>query len=394
MRLRGLGQAGAYAKRISVRLITLGLSVLMMGASSGFRDWHWNFPAWVPEPVVPLDNPMSVAKVELGRHLFYDPRLSADYSLTCASCHEQARAFTDGKALSRGVNGEPGVRSAMSLANVAYLPALTWQNPDLVSLEVQSLIPLFGEHPVEMGMAGREEELFNRLRADPLYRQLFAAAFPDGSAGKSQDAPISLATITRALAAFQRSLVSVHSPWDRYRYGGESKAISESARRGEALFFGERLECYHCHGGLHFTDNIKHKRLPDGERGFHNTGLYNIDGTGSYPPESPGIAELTDLPEDRGVFRTPSLRNIAVTAPYMHDGSIATLEEVIRDHYAIGGRATRSRHGANPMRSPFIAGFSINDDEVRDVVAFLESLTDEQFLRDPRFGNPWRVAKP
>jgi cytochrome c peroxidase len=337
---------------------------------------------------------MSVAKVELGRHLFYDPRLSADYSLTCASCHEQARAFTDGKALSRGVNGEPGVRSAMSLANVAYLPALTWQNPDLVSLEVQSLIPLFGEHPVEMGMAGREEELFNRLRADPLYRQLFAAAFPDGSAGKSQDAPISLATITRALAAFQRSLVSVHSPWDRYRYGGESKAISESARRGEALFFGERLECYHCHGGLHFTDNIKHKRLPDGERGFHNTGLYNIDGTGSYPPESPGIVELTDLPDDRGVFRTPSLRNIAVTAPYMHDGSIATLEEVIRDHYAIGGRATRSRHGANPMRSPFIAGFSISDDEVRDVVAFLESLTDEQFLRDPRFGNPWRVAKP
>ena len=394
MRLRALEQAGAYAKRISVRLITLGLSVLMMGASSGFRDWHWSLPVWVPEPVVPLDNPMSVAKVELGRHLFYDPRLSADYSLSCASCHEQARAFTDGKALSRGVNGEPGVRSAMSLANVAYLPALTWQNPDLVSLEVQSLIPLFGEHPVEMGMAGREEELFNRLRADPLYRQLFAAAFPDGSAGKSQDAPISLATITRALAAFQRSLVSVNSPWDRYRYGGESKAISESARRGEALFFGERLECYHCHGGLHFTDNIKHKRLPDGERGFHNTGLYNIDGTGSYPPESPGIVELTDLPDDRGVFRTPSLRNVAVTAPYMHDGSIATLEEVIRDHYAIGGRAARSRHGANPLRSPFMAGFSISDDEVRDVVVFLESLTDEQFLKDPRFGNPWRVAKP
>ena len=394
MRLRALEQAGAYAKRISVRLITLGLSVLMMGASSGFRDWHWSLPVWVPEPVVPLDNPMSVAKVELGRHLFYDPRLSADYSLSCASCHEQARAFTDGKALSRGVNGEPGVRSAMSLANVAYLPALTWQNPDLVSLEVQSLIPLFGEHPVEMGMAGREEELFNRLRADPLYRQLFAAAFPNGSAGKSQDAPISLATITRALAAFQRSLISVNSPWDRYRYGGESKAISESARRGEALFFGERLECYHCHGGLHFTDNIKHKRLPDGERGFHNTGLYNSDGTGSYPAESPGIVELTDLPDDRGVFRTPSLRNVAVTAPYMHDGSIATLEEVIRDHYAIGGRAARSRHGANPLRSPFMAGFSISDDEVRDVVVFLESLTDEQFLKDPRFGNPWRVAKP
>ncbi len=394
MRVRELGQAGAYAKRVSVRLIMLGLSVFMMGASSGFRDWHWRLPAWAPEPVVPQDNPMSVAKVELGRHLFYDPRLSADSSLSCASCHEQARAFTDGKPLSRGVDGELGVRSAMSLANVAYLPALTWQNPDLVSLEVQALIPLFGEHPVEMGMAGREEELFTRLRADPKYRQLFAAAFPDGSSGKSQDAPISLATVTRALAAFQRSLVSVNSPWDRYRYGGDPTAISESARRGEALFFGERLECYHCHGGLHFTDNIKHKRLPDGERGFHNTGLYNLDGKGSYPPESPGIVELTDQLEDRGVFRTPSLRNIAVTAPYMHDGSIATLEAVIRDHYAIGGRAASSAHGANPLRSPFMAGFSISDEEIRDVISFLESLTDQQFLRDPRFGNPWRVAKP
>ena len=126
MRLRRLGQAGAYAKRISAGLITLGLSVLMMGASSGFRDWHWNLPAWVPEPVVPLDNPMSVAKVELGRHLFYDTRLSADGSQSCASCHHQDKAFTDGQALSVGVTGETGARSAMGLANVAYLPTLTW----------------------------------------------------------------------------------------------------------------------------------------------------------------------------------------------------------------------------------------------------------------------------
>jgi cytochrome c peroxidase len=331
MRLSRHDIGGRTALRWPVGFIALVLGAWLIGASGEPRDWQWNLPAWVPEPVVPADNPMSTAKVELGRHLFYDPRLSADSSMSCASCHEQSRAFTDGKAISRGVTGESSSRSSMSLANVGYLPVLTWQNPDLGSLEVQSLIPLFGEHPVEMGMAGREEELFARLRADPVYRRLFSEAFPDRVTGRGGDgtmsaAPISLATVTRALAAFQRSLISVNSPWDRYRYANQPDALSESARRGEALFFGERLECYHCHGGLHFTDNVRHVRLPDGERGFHNTGLYNIDGKGAYPPESPGIIELTDAPHERGVFRTPSLRNIAVTAPYMHDGSIASLE--------------------------------------------------------------------
>jgi cytochrome c peroxidase len=118
----------------------------------------------VPPPVVPADNPMTADKVALGRHLFYDKRLSADGTMACASCHEQARAFTDGKAVSTGVTGQVGARSAMSLANVAYLPVLTWQNPQLTSLEVQALIPLFGEHPVEMGLAGREQQLFATLR--------------------------------------------------------------------------------------------------------------------------------------------------------------------------------------------------------------------------------------
>jgi cytochrome c peroxidase len=375
-----------HHKRLLKTVIGLAALAGLMGAAA--PDWQWALPAWVPPPAVPDDNPMSAAKVELGRHLFYDNRLSATGTMSCASCHDQARAFTDGRPVSTGVTGESGTRSAMSLANVAYLPVLTWQNPQLTSLEVQALIPLFGEHPVEMGMAGREPALFAMFKGDPVYRRLFAQAFP-AEARQGDAALYSLSTLTKSLASFQRSLLSFNSPYDRYRYGGQRDAISAAAKRGEELFFGERLECYHCHGGFNFTDNLKHARTPYPEVGFHNTGLYNEDGTGAYPPTSPGIVEFTGEPRDAGRFRTPSLRNVAVTAPYMHDGTVRTLPDVLRNHYARAGRAALTTKAANPLRSEFIAGFEISDAEIADVVAFLESLTDERFLSNPRWGNPW-----
>ena len=378
------------ARRALVAVLATAGLTLLAGAGEA---WRWPLPDWVPPPAVPADNPMSADKAQLGRHLFYDKRLSRDGSLACASCHEQARAFTDGKATSTGVTGESGTRSAMSLTNVAYLPVLTWQNPQLGSLEVQALIPLFGEHPVEMGLAGREQQLFATLQADPVYRRLFARAFPD-EARQGDAALYSLATLTRALASFQRSLLSFGSPYDRYRYGGQQDALSAAARRGEELFFGEKLECYHCHGGFNFTDNLKHSRSPFAETGFHNTGLYNVDGQGAYPGTSPGIVEFTGEPRDAGRFRTPTLRNVAVTAPYMHDGSIATLPQVLREHYARAGRSVSLGQGRNPLRSEFIAGFEISEDEIADLVAFLESLTDEAFLRDPRHADPWRAQAP
>jgi cytochrome c peroxidase len=278
----------------------------------------------------------------------------------------------------------------MSLANVAYLPVLTWQNPQLTSLEVQALIPLFGEHPVEMGLSGREQQLFAMFKSDPTYHRLFAQAFPS-EAGLGDAALYSLSTLTKALAGFQRSLLSFDSPYDRYRYGGQKVAISPAAKRGEELFFGEKLECYHCHGGFNFTDNLKHARTPFPEIGFHNTGLYNEDGRGAYPKASPGIVEFTGEPRDAGRFRTPSLRNVAVTAPYMHDGSIPTLQEVLRTHYARAGRAVHAGRAANPLRSEFIAGFAISEAEIADVVAFLNSLTDERFLQNPSHQTPWPV---
>lgn len=159
--------------------------------------------------------------------------------MSCATCHQQDKAFTDGKKFSKGITGQEANRSAMSLANVAYLPVLTWANPLLTSLEVQALIPLFGEHPVEMGMAGKEAVLFERLKADPTYRTLFRHAFP-AEAKTGDDALYSLSTVTKALASFQRTLISVSSPYDRYRYGGELSAIGPAAKRGEALFLARR----------------------------------------------------------------------------------------------------------------------------------------------------------
>ncbi len=376
--------------RVLAALAAAAGACALLGGNS-VADFNWALPDWVPPPSVPADNPMTREKVELGRHLFYDRRLSADGTMSCASCHHQDKAFTDGKAHATGVTGREGSRSAMSLANVAYLPVLTWQNPQLTALEVQALIPIFGEHPVEMGMDGREQQLFQRLQADATYRRLFEGAFPD-EAQRGQATLFSLNTVTRALAAFQRTLLSFDSPYDRYRYGGQPAAISAQAKRGEELFFGERLECYHCHGGFNFTDNIQHARLPFPERGFHNTGLYNEDGQGAYPAAAPGISEFTGDARDKGKFRTPSLRNVAVTAPYMHDGSIATLPDVLRNHYARAGRAAMAGKGANPLRSELIAGFEITDAEIADVVAFLRSLTDEAFLKNPALADPWGPA--
>ncbi|MEY4726000.1 MAG: Cytochrome peroxidase precursor [Pseudomonadota bacterium] len=369
-------------------VLLAGLAFFVLTGFATQQGYVWQLPNWVPVPMTPADNPMTEAKVELGRHLFYDKRLSADQSMSCASCHQQDKAFTDGLSVAEGVTGQKGARSAMGLANVAYLPVLTWSNPNLTALEVQALVPMFGEHPVEMGMAGREKEMFALLQADPVYQRLFAQAYPE-EARQGNAVLYSLATVTRAIASFERSLLSFDSPYDRYTYGGQKTALSAAALRGQDLFFGEKMECYHCHGGFNFTDNVQHSKLPMAEQGFHNTGLYNLDGKGAYPKNNPGIRELTGDADDEGKFRTPSLRNVALTAPYMHDGSIPTLEAVIKDHYALAGRAAKSGKGPSPMRSSLIAGFGVSTQEVNDLVAFLNCLTDEEFVRNPKHADPW-----
>lgn len=367
-------------------LLSLGFNHVL-AAPSVNATYTWNLPDWTPKPIVPADNPMSAAKVELGRHLFYEKRLSITGNYSCGSCHLQSRAFTDGKPVGIGATGEWHPRNSMSLANVAYNSVLTWANPLMTTLEQQGLVPLFGEHPVELGMVGRENEILSLLRHDPLYREMFAAAFGIG------DENINVNHLMKAIACFERALVSFDSPYDRYRYGGDRNAISTSAKRGEVLFHSERLECFHCHGGLNFSDSIMHERLAFQEIAFHNTGLYNIDGSGAYPPDNTGIYEITHNPNDMGRFKAPTLRNIELTAPYMHDGSVATLEEAIA-HYKAGGRTIASGDYAgvgreNPLKSHFISGFELTEAEKQDLLAFLQSLTDETFIHNPAFNNPY-----
>jgi len=379
---------GAFLSALAVMLAVMVVreSTVAIAAQEAAPSNHWNKPDWAPTPSVPSDNPMSDAKVRLGRELFYDRQLSVDGTMSCGSCHQQARAFTDGKRTHPGVTGVLGIRNAMTLTNVAYFSSYTWANPSLKTLEKQMEVPLFSDHPVEMGMMGHDQQLIASLRKDSTYRVLFRAAFPGA------DDPITMRNVTRAIACFERTLLSFNSPYDRYKHG-EPDAISASAKRGETLFFGEKLECYHCHGGINFTDNNMQQGQAYAEVGFHNTGLYNEDGMGAYKSWDHGLRDVTGKDEDEGAFRTPTLRNIAVTAPYMHDGSITTLQDVIRKHYAVKGNAALGPNGPNPLRSEFIEGFDLNAGEVADLVAFLSSLTDERFLTNTAFSDPHPLHK-
>ena len=348
--------------------------------------YAWQLPPGFPEPKVPADNPMSDAKVELGRHLFYDKRLSGNGTFACASCHQQQRGFADTLPRGIGSTGQMHPRNSMGLTNVAYSPVLTWANPLQRALETQALGPMFGEKPVELGLAGREQELVARLAADSRYQRMFAAAFPGDTSG------LSLLKITRAIAAFERTLISGNSPYDRAERG-DAGAMTASAKRGQTLFFSERLECFHCHGGINFTGTTDYVGKGFAEIEFHNTGLYNVDGKGAYPDGNQGVKDITGRIADMGRFKAPTLRNVAVTAPYMHDGSIRTLDEVIA-HYMAGGRtiATGSFKGVgstSPIKSGFVKGFTLSPAERKDLVAFLQSLTDSAFLLDKRLANPW-----
>ena len=292
----------------------------------------------VSPPPVPADNPMSAAKVALGRRLFYDGRLSAGGTMSCATCHEQHRAFASATVTHPGIGGNPGKRNVPGLANVGWLPVLTWHDPSIQQLETQATTPLFGADPVEM--AARPLELLGRLRTDACYPAMFRAAFPL-SGGE-----IEIADMTKAIAAFQRTLISYDAPYDLYRRGDKA-ALSPAALRGQGTF---ARTCASCHAGANFTD-----------ADFH-----------AIEPLAPGAAdrglvEMTGDPADEGKFRTAPLRNVALTAPYLHDGSAATMAEAIRRHPE--GRTLDAR-------------------TLEELVAFLGALTDRNFVENPAFSRP------
>jgi cytochrome c peroxidase len=344
-------------------------------------------PPGFPLPKIPEDNPLSAEKVALGRRLFYDNRMSSNNTMSCASCHLQSKAFTDGLLTSLGSTGEVHPRNSMTLTNVVYNSRLNWANPMIKTLQAQALIPMLGETPIELGWSGHEQQILDSLRVDPLYRDEFVQAFPD------EADPFTEGHVAKAVAAFVSILISGNSAFDKSLYQNDSTAMSDSAKRGRDLFFSERLECFHCHGSFNFSQSVNHSGTVFDEIEFHNNGLYNIDDTGAYPANNRGLWEFTFKAEDMGRFRAPTLRNVELTAPYMHDGSIATLEEVI-DHYARGGRKIESGEYAgdgarNPFKSEFINGFVLTESEKTDLLNFLKSLTDWEFVCDQRFSDPF-----
>jgi cytochrome c peroxidase len=366
-------------------LVIFAANSLALESDSAFT---WNLPPGFHAPPVPSDNPMLPAKVELGRYLFYDLRMSVNGLSSCGTCHIQRYGFTNQLPVAIGATGQSHPRRVMPLANVAWFASFNWANPTVTRLEDQSVTPLFNDHPIELGLNRTDDKFLKIVATDPIYVKLFPAAFP------GEPAPYSFAHIRYAIAAFERTLISGNSPYDRYRYGHDENAISPAAKRGEDLFFHMPYGCSHCHGGFTFGGiTVYQSADPGAPSGFVNNGLYNVAGRFSYPADNLGLYEYTHNPADVGKFKPPSLRNVVVRAPYMHDGSLKTLDDVL-DHYAHGGRLIAEVPNAgdgskNPNKSSFVSGFTLTPQQRADLKAFLESLTDEDFLTNPKFSNPW-----
>lgn len=294
---------------------------------------------------------MSAPKVALGERLFFETRLSVSGRYSCASCHDPARAFSDGRALAVGATGGTLSHNALALVNVAYNLSYGWDKPRVHTLEEQMLVPLFNEHPIELGLRGREAAVCAELAADPAYAAAFARAFPPATgAGGS----VTVSNLVKAVAAFERTLISGRSAFDHYVFEGEHAALSPQAKRGMALFFSKRVGCAGCHSGFNFSGNWRDAQGETGRASFAN------DGTSARP------------------LRVPTLRNVALTGPYMHDGRFATLAAVLEHYSTLGARAGGGQ--GRPRYDPRLPHRALSDSERAELIAFLESLTDPAFV--------------
>ena len=303
-------------------------------------DKLMEIPRGFPVMEHPEDNSFTQSRWELGKRMFYDPILSVDQSVSCSSCHQASLAFSDKEVFSSGAMNRSGTRNAPTLANIGYHPYFTREG-GVPTLEMQVLVPIQEHNEFDFNILLIAE----RLNQDSTYIQMALDAYdrlPD---------PF---VITRALSCFERSLISGLSPYDLYSNYDRKNALSESAIRGKDLFFSERTNCSSCHNGFNFTNYS-----------FANNGLYE-----SYQDE--GRLRLTGDPADLALFKVPTLRNIELTGPYMHDGSITTLSEVI-DHYQSGGKN-------HVNKSQEMANFQLNAQEKHDLISFLLSLTDDYFV--------------
>jgi cytochrome c peroxidase len=286
--------------------------------------------------------------------LFYDPILSADSTQSCASCHNQAFAFTDnGRRFSEGIDGVEGTRNSMAIFNAGWMPELFWDGRK-EGLEEQALEPV--TNPIEMHESW--PRAVEKLKDHPNYSGLFFDAFGTRDFDSTH--------VVKAIAQFERTLISSNSKWDRYLRGEVQLSLAET--RGYEIFFTEKGDCFHCHTTILYTDNL-----------YHNNGLDSIFSDN-------GLFEVTGAPNDMGKFKTPTLRNLEFTAPYMHDGRFATLEEVI-DHYS---HEVKFSPTIDPlMKKVDQGGIQLTQDEKESLIAFLKTLNDTTFVNDPEFSNPF-----
>lgn len=304
-------------------------------------------PLGLPPVPVPADNPPTAAAVALGRRLYYDTILSRDHTISCASCHRPDAGFADPRKVSAGVGGKLGTRNAPTVLNAAYAALQFWDGRS-PSLEEQAAGPI--ANPVEMDQP--HTPLIEKLNGIALYHNLFAQAYGPG--------PVTLDKLKKAIASFERTILSGNSAFDRYQYGGDKKAMPEAAIRGLALFTDKtKANCAVCH-----TIEQNYALFTDGK--FHNLGV-GMDEQGNL--RDLGRFEQTKTESDKGAFKTPTLRDIAKTAPYMHDGSQRTLRDVV-DFYVGGGNS-------NPQLDKEIRELKLNQHDRADLVAFLEALTGE-----------------
>lgn len=329
-----------------VRFVLFGALAFAVACNQNKREVEdislvkpFTWPESFPQPEVPTDNQIIASRIALGEKLFYEKALSIDSSLSCSSCHLPQFAFTDGKQFSVGFHGMTGTRNAQGVVNLAWITEF-FRDGGSHTLEMQVQGPVEAENEMAFNMS----ELVERLKNDEVYQQLAKEAY-----AREFDAWV----LTRALAAYQRSLVSSNSYYDKW-LNGDAIAMTESQIRGKDLFFGNRTQCASCHSGFNFTDNS-----------YRNIGLYK-----EYPDT--GRARITGKPEDSGKFRVPSLRNVELTAPYMHDGSMQTLEEVVR-LYERGGELNRNR-------DELIRPIRLTTQEREDLVNFMRALTDTAFV--------------
>jgi cytochrome c peroxidase len=315
--------------------------------------YNLEIPSGLPDMVIPTDNPLTEEGVALGRKLFYDPILSGNNQMSCGTCHKQAFAFTDSTlSLSIGIDGHPGTRNTMSLANLGFQRKFFWDG-GAADLESQVIGPI--QNPLEMHQ--ELPAMIAKLNASPEYPALFSKVF--GSA------TITTPMVMKAIAQFERTLISANSKFDQYKRGTATLTAEES--RGKDIFEAEdKGDCTHCHSlGSTFSDFE-----------FRNTGLDSI-------PVDAGRAKITLLSTDSGRFKTPSLRNIALTAPYMHDGRFKTLGECI-DHYNTGFHYTANLDGSLLHK---VKG-RLSAQDKADLIAFLNTLTDYEFIHNPKFAKP------